>query len=658
MTPLENQLGIFRGKKLGWLKICRELQMPRPAPSVCLLCKFTSSRRIFHNPLLSRWQSSRSAAQLQRRRPQRMSLSPNVSRSPTRFTPKSRARPEEGDSPFGGMNLRSAKIQKTPRARSAAELKRSTQGKETQKKERDTFHALKMQRSLSEISYDRRNAIRTKIEDLDTFDAFGLLPTVESAVATEALPGLTDIVPTPIQRRAIPVLLENRQNATGSNHSLSNQNNMNQFLLAAETGSGKTLAYLLPVLNAIKEAEKAQAEDEARQRSEQEQENVSPSFHEVQPPALTTAPHSTTARPKAIILLPTSELVTQVGAVAKKLSHTVKFRSALISSAYSSKIIHSRLFAPSGIDLLISTPHLVASISDSDPYILSRVTHLIVDEADSLFDKSFAPSTTKIIDKSTPSLKQLILCSATIPRSLDSYLRNRFPDMKRLVTPNLHAIPRRVQLGVIDVDKPPYQGNKMLACADTIWSIAKSGRENFSSLEDREMRRMLVFVNERETSQQVANYLVSKGIDAVALNRDLPEQRQSETLQAFTSRHFDPAVARSGQQYAADEDAPKTRPAKASSAARPAPPRAGRRQLPNTKVLVATDLGSRGIDTLAVKYVILYDVPHTTIDFIHRLGRTGRMGQRGRGIVLVNKHDRKDVVREVREGMFKGQALI
>lgn len=82
------------------------------------------------------------------------------------------------------------------------------------------------------------------------------------------------------------------------------------------------------------------------------------------------------------------------------------------------------------------------------------------------------------------------------------------------------------------------------------------------------------------------------------------------------------------------------------------------KRLPNTKVMVTTDLGSRGIDTLPVRTVILYHVPHTTIDFIHRLGRVGRMGKRGRGIVLVGKKDRKDVVREVREAMFRGQALI
>ena len=82
------------------------------------------------------------------------------------------------------------------------------------------------------------------------------------------------------------------------------------------------------------------------------------------------------------------------------------------------------------------------------------------------------------------------------------------------------------------------------------------------------------------------------------------------------------------------------------------------KKLENTKVLVTTDLGSRGIDTLAVRNVILYDVPHTTIDFVHRLGRLGRMGRRGRAIALVGKKDRKDVVSEVRHAMFRGQALI
>jgi len=146
--------------------------------------------------------------------------------------------------------------------------------------------------------------------------------------------------------------------------------------------------------------------------------------------------------------------------------------------------------------------------------------------------------------------------------------------------------------------------------------------------------RQIIFVNEREKTQEVADYLRSKGIDAVALNRDTSEQRQSEMLASFTS----------------------SEPLKASTS-EPGPA-AGKRSLPNTKVIVATDLASRGIDTLAVRHVVLYDVPHSTIDFIHRLGRAGRMGRRGRGIVIVDKDDRRDVVADVKESMFMGQALL
>ncbi|KAF6224981.1 hypothetical protein HO133_010176 [Letharia lupina] len=553
------------------------------------------------------------------------------------------------------MNQGSADIRREPYARSEAEVRRSSGGRERPKKAREPFHALKMQKALSAVSYGQRASIKAKISETESFDDFPLLPMVKESIATQALSGMVDLVPTPIQRLAIPILLGNETRAARRRSAASGKKEMEQFLLAAETGSGKTLAYLLPVLDAIKRAEVIDVELEAQKKIREEEERKKVNFHALEPPPLSNAPHPTTGRPRAIILVPTSELVTQVGNLTKLLSHTVKFRSGLISSAYSGKVIRNRLFAPTGIDVLISTPHLLASISESDPNILSRVSHLVIDEADSLLDRSFAPSTSTVIDKSTPSLQQLILCSATIPRSLDSYLRQRFPDMRRLVTPNLHAIPRRVQLGVVDVEKEPYRGNKILACADTIWSIGKAAAEHAPGDTERaDIKRVLVFVNEREKTQEVAEYLTSKGIDAVALNRDTPEQRQSETLGGFTT-----ITPKTAPETAKDASAPRSGPNyiafnRTASTVTPPP----RRHLPNTKVLVTTDLGSRGIDTLAVRHVILYDVPHSTIDFIHRLGRTGRMGRRGRGIVLVGKNDRRDVVREVKEGMFKGQALI
>ncbi|KAI4158821.1 MAG: hypothetical protein LQ342_007118 [Letrouitia transgressa] len=595
-------------------------------------------------------------ARMQRRIPARMTLSPNVARPAEKNGPRSKPARRPANSPFAGMNQVRADMHRMPRSRSEAQIKRSPGGRETRQSDRgkrETFRALKMQRALTAIPYERRNAVKERIAELNSFDDFSLLSTIKEAVVTQALAGMVDISPTPVQRLAIPALLGDGR----SRRHREERREMEQVLLAAETGSGKTLAYLLPVLDAIKRAEATEAENEARRKAEEDEKKKENDVFHVEPPPLSNAPHSTTARPRAIILVPTAELVTQVGSIAKSLSHVVKFRAALVSTAYTTKVIRNRLFAPTGVDLVICTPHLLASVAESDPNILSRVSRLVIDEADSLLDRSFAPSTSAIVDKATPSLRQLILCSATIPRSLDGYLRKRFPDIRRLVTPNLHAIPRRVQLNVVDVAKDPYRGNKDLACAETIWSVGKeagkrmvsdpSGNHETLSVD---IKRILVFVNEREKTEELAGYLNSKGIDAVALNRDTPEQRNVETLGAFTSAHretisFDAPAATPGEKVRYSPD---------SVSARPTP----KRHLPNTQVLVATDLGSRGIDTLAVRLVILYDVPHSSVDFIHRLGRTGRMGRRGKGIVLVGKGDRSDVVREVQDGMFRGQALI
>ena len=566
-------------------------------------------------------------------------------------------RPQDG--PFGGMNRTEANIRGVPERRSDSQEKRDSRfGTRDKDSSKDRgFKALKMQRSLAFVSYDNRTAIKARITEQrqkgaeDTFQQFDLLPSVEKSILTQALEGMEDVRPTPVQRIAIPALLgtdtklssKDQRRARARNHS-------GQFLIAAETGSGKTLSYLIPTINAMKLAEAEDAEIEAHEKALQEEKLRQNDLTLVSPP-LSNMPHPTTGRPRAIILVPTAELVEQVGNVVKSFSHTVKFRSAMISSSFSGKIIRNRLFSPQGIDILVSTPHLLSSIADSDPNILSRVSHLIIDEADSLLDRGFSPLTSAIIDRATPSLKQLILCSATIPRSLDSYLRKRFPAIQRLVTPNLHAIPRRVQLGVVDVERDPYRGNKDLACADTIWSIGKAAAEHEGPVKDEtDVKRILVFVNEREKTEELTKYLISKGVDATALSRDTPELRQSEMLASFTSAT--PLLVKKGDHPGSlSDNQPNYLPP-----GHIAPP--VKRNLPNTKVLVTTDLGSRGIDTLAVRNVILYDVPHSTIDFIHRLGRTGRMGRRGRGIVLVGKHDRRDVVAEVKEGMFKGQALI
>ena len=538
---------------------------------------------------------------------------------------------------------------------SASEQRRSSRYSGNKKKDapKESMRALKMQRALANVSYEKRGRVKEIIGDRDEFGQFDLLPIVQEAIPLQALAGLADIIPTPIQRLALPALLGMQSGIRRKSRveTGSGGKEMQQFLLAAETGSGKTLAYLLPVIDAIKRAEA----DEARSVSNESGGEASVTtrttrrdMYELEPPSR-DEPDPSTARPKAIILVPTSELVEQVGHLAKSLSHTVKLRCALVSASYSGKVIRSRLFSNTGVDLVVCTPHLLNSITESEPNILSRVSHLVIDEADSLLDKSFSPITSSLLDRATPSLKQLILCSATIPKSLDSYLHKRFQDIKRLVTPNLHAIPRRVQLSVVDIDKMPYQGNRDLTCAQVIWDVGKEATEY---AEERE-KKIVVFVNEREKTLELAEYLRKKGIDAFALSRDSDDRKQSDILSLFTN-------AAAGQKllFTTENTAMSPGELMEITSTRTAPFDRSDRSLRNTKVLVTTDIASRGIDTLPAKHVILYDVPHTSIDFIHRLGRVGRMNRRGRGIVLVGRHDRKDIVREIREGMFKGQALI
>lgn len=582
-----------------------------------------------------------------------MTLSPRVAQSNPQVAPSGKVIRKTKNSPFAGMNMTEARIRGVPEKPSAMQERR-TAGRaakiDSKSRRPDGFKALKMQRSLAPTSYSHRNVIKARISELDSFSVFPFLESIQEAIPTQALKGLETISPTPVQRLAIPALLGQETKGSKRRTRVLQKGEREDFLLAAETGSGKTLAYLLPLVDAVKRAEAEDAEVEAHEKLQMEEKLRQNDLTLVSPP-LSNMPHPTTGRPRAIILLPTSELVSQVGNLVKQLSHTIKFRSALISSSVTGKVIRNRLFSPGGIDILVSTPHLLSSIADSDPNILSRVTHLVIDEADSLLDRGFSPLTSAIIDRANPSLQKLILCSATIPRSLDAFLRKRFPGVQRIVTPNLHAIPRRVQLGVVDVEKEPYRGNKNLACADTIWQIGKAAAEHEGPEKGvTDVKRMIVFVNEREKTAEVAEYLQSKGVDAIALSRDTPEQRQSEILASFTDAKPLLTTMAEHPGTLADQQ-PNYIPFGGV-----APP--VKRSLPNTKVLVMTDLGSRGIDTLAVRHVILYDVPHSTIDFIHRLGRTGRMGRRGRGIVLVGKHDRRDVVAEVKEGMFKGQALI
>ena len=663
------------------------LRKSRCVPSLCLFCQYGLFQQTAQSSVLIR-QQMRSMAQMQRQKQLSRKVLPNRS-AISRETPRLNAtrRGDQSRGPFGAINTTRPPPGLRPINPDQSVLEPSRQIGSTRDRTRrrndETFHALKMQKVLSVVTYGLRTAIKEEIKDIDSFDKFDLLPVIKEAIGPQALSGREDISPTPIQRSAIPSLLGQQLGPRKRGKNPSAPDEKQQFLLAAETGSGKTLAYVLPILNAVKQAEVHEETLAAEARAASELRKArDPTY--IDPPPLDDRANPTSGRPRAIILLPTSELVNQVSSLLRALSYRVKFRSKGISASDPAHAIRRRVFSPDGIDILVATPHILSAIASADPNVLSRVHHLVIDEADSLMDRSFSRIVQPILDRAAPSLQQLVFCSATIPRSLDNHLRSKYPNLRRLVTPSLHAIPRHVQLSTIDIERFPYQGNRNLACADAIYNIDKLKHEPTANEPPGwNVHRVLVFVNEREKTEEVAEYLRKKGIEAVAFDRDKEAERVKEVYRDFTERprHDDASHATGGgrdrisggsveaavTRSTGSEDRDDTQQRSRSfaldekresvllSAPKGAPPK---RQLRNVKVIVATDLLSRGVDTLAVKYVVLYDVPHTVTDFIHRLGRTGRMKMRGKGIVLVGKHDRRDIVREVREAMFRGQALI
>ncbi|RPA96026.1 P-loop containing nucleoside triphosphate hydrolase protein [Choiromyces venosus 120613-1] len=549
-----------------------------------------------------------------RNRPSRFILSNRVS-----VKPDERKRKAE---PTHGMNRTEANIPQSMwrNRRSSSRQDDQAKGRFSKNEKLDPKH-MRMAQSLGVISRAQRYEVQSEIDKWVSFDDFDLLPSIKEGIAKGALKGLDTTEPSPVQKLAIPVLT-GQTTRRRHKQTINDKNPYETFLIAAETGSGKTLAYVVPILDQLKRSEEASRKnDTAGTNMEKDPAPKAPvkELFDLEIPIVEPKEDKENhGKPRAVILVPTSELVTQVASVVKSISHVAKFRTTMISSNLTGTVIRNRLFS-GPLDVLVSTPYLLSSLAISNPKILSKCTHLVADEADSLFDREFIYLTTSIIDRAQ-ALKKLILCSATIPKSLDNRLAKFYPAMQRLVTSKIHTVPRRVVLSVVDVHQNPYRRNKLLACADTLSQIAKEhSEEGF-------VKKVIVFVNRRESTTEIVSFLREKGFDAANLNRDTDDRRNTSVVDYFT-----------GPKVSADPEAP---------------------MLEKMKVLVTTDIASRGVDTKTVKNVLLYDVPYSTIDFIHRLGRVGRMGKRGKAVLFVDNDTNKAWVKEIKKSMFLGGPLL
>lgn len=232
-----------------------------------------------------------------------------------------------------------------------------------------------------------------------------------------------------------------------------------------------------------------------------------------------------------------------------------------------------------GIDIVVACPGRLLDHVWRGTIDLSGVQILVIDEADRLFDMGFLPDIRNIL-RCLVQQHQTLLFSATMPL-----------DIKRLVQETLRD-PVTVQIG----QTAPAQ-----SVSHALYPVRQHLKTNLlmQILRSYDTGSVLVFTRTKGRADRVALQLKRKGFSAAALHGDMVQNRRQATLDDFREGYI--------------------------------------------KVLVATDIAARGIDILSISHVINFDMPENTDAYIHRIGRTGRVDQRGDALTFVTSEDARTI---------------
>ena len=270
--------------------------------------------------------------------------------------------------------------------------------------------------------------------------------------------------------------------------------------------------------------------------------------------------------PRVLVLTPTRELALQVEKSAMKYGNELRrFRTACLVGGAPYGLQLKRLSQP--VDVVVATPGRLIDHLERGKIDFSRLEVLVLDEADRMLDMGFVDDIQAIAAR-CPAERQTLLFSATLDGVVGNLARELTRDAQR-----------------IEIEAVPHKESKIeqrLLFAD---NMDHKNRLLDALLRDVEMTQAIVFASTKRSTEEISDLLADSGFASDALHGDMQQGQRNRALQRL---------------------------------------REGR-----TKVLVATDVASRGIDVATISHVINFDLPRQAEDYVHRIGRTGRAGRTG-----------------------------
>lgn len=317
----------------------------------------------------------------------------------------------------------------------------------------------------------------------------------------------------------------------------------------AQTGSGKTLAYALPLIESIKKLE-------AEGAFEQE---------------LLSAP-------KAIIFCPTKELVRQVSAVLKLVTHHAKCRVRAL--------VADRSLKRESIDIVVTTPGKALAALRKRELDLSQCTRFVLDEADQLLDAHF-------IKELTPVWKGWLAATEGKPHPVSLFSATMPPDF---------TLYRHELFGDLGFKEFQFEGGHQVQKTIETYNFYVSGREKDLALEEFIVKRGggkgIVFFNRKQDVIEKSEAIIKRFADKkiLMLHGEMGPKDRKKVIEAFKTKNA---------------------------------------------ILLASDIAARGLDVMGLNWVLNYDLPKDSVYYIHRCGRVGRHDEIGYVFNLIGSRDEK-----------------